>query len=293
MIGARQRVITVGIPAHNEETTIRTTVEKLLSQRLPSGTRMELIVCANACKDRTASIVRELGRANPRVKLIETPERGKPNAINLIKRHANGRELFFCDADTLVEPDGVAKMLSVLDNKPELMAVTVKSAPYITSRPNQVERISHISMKTYPGRFICGQFFGIRRDALPQIPRHIINEDAWLSATLGMERFQILPEVQTQTMVPHTIGGFLQQRTRTWAGWHQLHQIGLIPRTGIFNGGVQRALSKELTFGERLQFALFGVPARAYSVKQGRVNFEKDTYKRGWKPPTRKPFQKE
>jgi hypothetical protein len=70
--------------AYNEEANIGPAVASILSQALRTGTIEELIVVASGCEDRTAEIVTEASRTDPRVRLIEQSCReGKASAINL------------------------------------------------------------------------------------------------------------------------------------------------------------------------------------------------------------------
>jgi len=83
-----ERTISIGIPARNEEKTIAETVNALRNQRLPAGTKAEIMVCVNASADRTAEIVREIAWQDKRVVLLETARAGKHNALNLMEKKA-------------------------------------------------------------------------------------------------------------------------------------------------------------------------------------------------------------
>jgi glycosyltransferase involved in cell wall biosynthesis len=90
------RMISVVIPAHNEERYLPKTLEAL--QRQNYGW-FEVIVVANGCTDRTREVAR--GRCN---RLIVLSERGLGVARNLGARMARGDILLFLDADTILEP---------------------------------------------------------------------------------------------------------------------------------------------------------------------------------------------
>lgn len=93
---AAARMISVIIPAHNEERYLKQTLEGL--QRQNYGW-FEVIVVANGCTDRTREIAR--GRCH---RLIVLSERNLGVARNLGARMARGDILLFLDADTILEP---------------------------------------------------------------------------------------------------------------------------------------------------------------------------------------------
>jgi glycosyltransferase involved in cell wall biosynthesis len=90
-----QPMISVIIPAHNEEECLPTTLEALKAQDYP---RFETIVVTNGCTDRTAEVVR--GHCD---QLFELEERGLGPARNLGAERARGELLVFLDADTVLE----------------------------------------------------------------------------------------------------------------------------------------------------------------------------------------------
>lgn len=92
-------MISVIVPAHNEEAYLRETLEALKRQRYP---RHEVIVIANGCSDGTADIARDHCD-----RLIVISQKGISLARNLGARMASGDLLVFLDADTLLEPDAL------------------------------------------------------------------------------------------------------------------------------------------------------------------------------------------
>ena len=90
------RLISVIIPAHNEEQYLGKTLEALQKQNYGW---FEVIVVANGCTDRTKEIAR--GKCQ---RLIVLSERSLGVARNLGARMARGEILLFLDADTLLEP---------------------------------------------------------------------------------------------------------------------------------------------------------------------------------------------
>jgi len=90
------RMISVIIPAHNEEKYLGATLEALEKQDYGW---FEAVVVANGCTDGTAEVAR--GRCH---RLIVLSQKSLGVARNLGARMAKGEVLVFLDADTLLDP---------------------------------------------------------------------------------------------------------------------------------------------------------------------------------------------
>src|SRR3954449_6758489 len=110
-------LISVLIPARNEERSIRAAVESVLSSR---DVDLELIVLDDHSEDRTSRIVREMGR-DSRLRLEAAPELpagwcGKQFACFTLARLASREILVFLDADVRLEPYGLSRMAAFLQS---------------------------------------------------------------------------------------------------------------------------------------------------------------------------------
>ncbi len=92
-------MISVIIPAHNEEGYLGQTLEALENQNYP---RFEVIVVPNGCSDQTAAIAET--RCD---RLLVLPEGGISRARNFGAGLARGELLLFLDADTILEPNAL------------------------------------------------------------------------------------------------------------------------------------------------------------------------------------------
>lgn len=88
-------MISIIIPAHNEEEVLPRTLQALKDQ---SYKNFETVVVTNGCTDRTAEVIR--GQCD---QLYELEERGLGPARNLGAARAKGELLLFLDADTILE----------------------------------------------------------------------------------------------------------------------------------------------------------------------------------------------
>src|SRR5271168_3058957 len=100
--GGARPVVSIIIPARNEEANLGACLESLIAQ---TGTDFEIIVVDDNSTDRTGAIATSF----PKAKVIEAAAlpmgwTGKNNAVATGARHARGQWLLFTDADTIHMP---------------------------------------------------------------------------------------------------------------------------------------------------------------------------------------------
>ncbi|OLR90791.1 glycosyltransferase [Actinokineospora bangkokensis] len=84
--------VSVVVPAHNEAGVLGRTLRALLDGAAPG--ELDVVVVANACTDGTADVARAFG-----VRVVETAEPGKANALVLGDRACTGFPRLYLDAD--------------------------------------------------------------------------------------------------------------------------------------------------------------------------------------------------
>ncbi len=136
-----QSILSVNIAAHNEEDYIGDCLTSLLQQDDTAG-RVEVVVAANACSDRTAEVVSgfqsRFEDRNWRLVLLNITEPGKPNAFNQGDLLTTGSSTIYLDADVRCDPELLGQLRAVLGQPRPLYATgTLKVAPpqtWITRR---------------------------------------------------------------------------------------------------------------------------------------------------------------
>jgi len=113
------RMISIIIPAHNEEAYLGATLEALERHNYE---RFEIIIVANGCTDRTPLVAR--GRCD---RLIVLSLKNLGLSRNLGARMANGEVLLFLDADTILEPMALRRIAQ--DFTKQYAAGTVRGRP--------------------------------------------------------------------------------------------------------------------------------------------------------------------
>ncbi|HTQ15240.1 MAG TPA: glycosyltransferase [Rhizomicrobium sp.] len=112
--GEESALVSVIIPAFNEEAVIASTVRGILASTYKN---LEIIVIDDGSKDGTLSVLeREFG-GNARVHTFGIPNGGKANALNVGLGHASGEVVVALDADTQFEADTIARLVRWFANQ--------------------------------------------------------------------------------------------------------------------------------------------------------------------------------
>jgi glycosyltransferase involved in cell wall biosynthesis len=173
--------VSIIIPARNEEASLGTCLESLVSQR---GVGFEIIVVDDHSIDRT----REIASSFAGVRVIEAgplPQgwTGKNNAVACGARAARGEWLLFTDADTVHLAGSIARALAeakehtaeMLSYSPEQIAVTfweMAILPVVFAELARQYPPSKVSDPSSPIAAANGQFILIRRETYGAVGGH-------------------------------------------------------------------------------------------------------------------------
>ena len=114
-------MLSIIIPANNEEAYIAACLEGLLAQTLTAARAggVEVLVAATGCTDRTVAVAESLA---PRfaakgweLVVLDIPEGGKSNALNRTDATARGGMRAYLDADVICSPGLLEKIHAALD----------------------------------------------------------------------------------------------------------------------------------------------------------------------------------
>jgi cellulose synthase/poly-beta-1,6-N-acetylglucosamine synthase-like glycosyltransferase/spore germination protein YaaH/peptidoglycan/xylan/chitin deacetylase (PgdA/CDA1 family) len=103
-----QPLVSVLVPARDEEAAIADTVRSALASDYPA---LEVIVVDDGSADATAARALEAAAGDPRLHVLQQPNRGKAAALNLALAEAKGEIVVTIDADTAVEPQAIALLV--------------------------------------------------------------------------------------------------------------------------------------------------------------------------------------
>lgn len=107
-------LVTLVVPARNEEGYIRACLDSIVAQTVGID-RLEVFVADGRSEDRTRAIVEEYGAQYPSIRLLDNPRRITPCAFNVGIAAATAPFIGFVSAHSTLAPDYVAECLDALE----------------------------------------------------------------------------------------------------------------------------------------------------------------------------------
>jgi peptidoglycan-N-acetylglucosamine deacetylase len=107
-------LVSVIVPAYNEERVIAQTIRSLLASSYPE---FEIIVVDDGSTDNTCEVVRNQFSDDTRVALFTKENAGKAEALNFGLRRARGEIIVALDADTIFEPTTISALARRFDDQ--------------------------------------------------------------------------------------------------------------------------------------------------------------------------------
>jgi cellulose synthase/poly-beta-1,6-N-acetylglucosamine synthase-like glycosyltransferase len=223
--------LTIGIPALNEEKTISELLRALLKQRLDKVVLKEIIVNVSGSTDNTETHVKEMIKADSRIKLISGGKReGKASALNDILREARGDILLFIDGDVVLEKDAVLNLLEPFFQDEQVGVCSGNTMPLkqredffgfasLFIRSLHHEMCNYLmSMGLVPK--VNGSFYAVRRDVLKSLPITVISDDEYASLLAQKKGYKIVyvPDALVYTEDPSSFGSFVEWQKRIISG---------------------------------------------------------------------------
>ena len=237
-----QPLVSVLVPAYNEENVIADTVGSALASHYP---KLEVIVVDDGSTDETSARVLESFGHEPRVRLLHQVNYGKSAALNHALAEASGEVIITIDADTTVDPEAIPRLVRhFADPRIGAVAGNVKvmnrnrwltrwqALEYITSQNLEKRAFDLLNcIPVVPGAVgawraeamrSCGGFAG-----------ETVAEDTDLTLTIRRHGWKILYDEDAigRTEVPDTMEALIRQRFRWTFGtlqafWKHRDAIG-------------------------------------------------------------------
>lgn len=107
-------MVSVIIPAYNASGTIKKAVKSVLAQ---TYTDFELIIVDDGSTDNTYTFCQSLSNTNERIRVIHQENKGSIQARLAGIKQAEGKYIFFLDADDWISPDALEKLLAASNNQ--------------------------------------------------------------------------------------------------------------------------------------------------------------------------------
>ena len=223
-----QPAVAVLVPAYNEEKVIEQTVRSVLASDYP---RLRAIVIDDGSKDSTLDVAREAFKneiATGRVTVLTKPNSGKADALNYGLEHVNEELFVGIDADTIIAPDAIAKLVAHFsDPRVGAMAGNAKvgnrvnlwtrwqALEYITSQNFERRALNILdAVSVVPGAIGAWRTAAVREAGCYQ--HDTVAEDADLTMALLQEGYHVNYEDRAlaYTEAPSTATALMRQRFR-------------------------------------------------------------------------------
>lgn len=217
--------VSIIVPGYNEEITAPKTVENLLRIDYPD---FEIVFVDDGSKDNTFKNIAELYGTHPKVKVFTKPNGGKASALNYGIGFATGDILVCIDADTVLKPDAVSRMVPYFSDP---LVAAVAGNVKVGNRKNLLTRwqsIEYITSQNFDRRafdqlnaimVVPGAIGAFRRDAVQKagmFTTDTLAEDCDLTLRLLRAGYKIRTcnEAYAYTEVPETLKMLVKQRFR-------------------------------------------------------------------------------
>ncbi len=226
-------VVSILIPAYNEEKTILKTLESVHHLEYPLE-KLDIMVIDDGSTDKTKSIIKDYIKDKSHFKLRSHPNCGKAASLNKGLAVARG-EFFSClDADSFVDPWTIKKMLAFYyaQNDPALAIITPAMKVYnpttVLEKIQWLEYIviifvarlsSHLdSLYVAPGPFSLYRTKIINE--LGGFDEMTLTEDQEIAYRVQKHQYKIKQcfDGYVYTTAPQKIGSFYRQRRRWYLG---------------------------------------------------------------------------
>ena len=216
-------MISIIIPAHNEETVIARGLRAILTGAEPG--ELEVIVACNGCTDRTAEIACAFG---PPVRVVEIEQASKVAALNAADEVATGFPRFYIDADVVLDLRSIRAMAVVLERGEALFAT-----------PSLAMDLSHStwSVRTFyrvwtqlPYNRVGGQVgtgvYALSRAGRARFDRFpdVINDDGFARFSFAPHERVTVADAVSHVAPPRTLRTLIRAKTRVRLGRIQLRQ---------------------------------------------------------------------
>jgi len=134
---SRTPLVSVFIPAHNEETTIAESVHSIYQSRYQN---LEVIVINDASTDRTQEILDGLQQQYPKLRVLQLHKnQGKAQGLNLALAISHGEVIMTLDADSMLDENAISWAVWHFITFPRVGAVT--GNPRVRNRSTLLARL--------------------------------------------------------------------------------------------------------------------------------------------------------
>ena len=224
--------VSVIIPAHNEEDSIKDTIQSVFDSDYKG--KIETIVVNDGSTDKTVEIINYMKKSNKQIKLLHTNHVGKAKALNYGVTKTKYDYILFLDADSSIEKQTIKEIIKPLQDT-EIASSSGSVRAKITKNPltwfQDFDYIvssgwRYISSKIGAVSVLPG-FFAIKKSVFLKVNgfnADTLTEDFEITLRLAKKGYKAVvnPNAVMFTTTPSTFKSLLKQRIRWGRGTLQV-----------------------------------------------------------------------
>lgn len=213
--------ISVVVPLYNEAGIIREKLVNLLESDYPAY-RLEIVFVDGGSTDGSLSILRDALPSDRRIRVYESPEKGKINQLNHVLTRLTGEFVVITDADGLMTPSTLRELAMEFMADESVWVVGAYSRPTDTiwrdrcfwdsqNRGRLIESDAHSSS------IVIATCYAFRRGLLRQFPEDVVADDvhvAFLAHSSGRRVVYSRKAMVVESRGPCGISEFLSHKFR-------------------------------------------------------------------------------
>lgn len=228
-----QPKVSILVPVQNEENVIERLLQRLVNLTYKNK---EIIIVEDGSTDKTPSICRSWVEQYPKlIKCFQnTKSNGKPSAINFAAKEATGEIVALYDADTIVEPDILEKIVphfhdsSTMAVQGELESLNpdesiITRLSVINDFIVNLQQLGREKLNLFVPLLGTNQY--IRRSILEEVgywDPNALSEDTEISVKLARKGYKVkYVPIKAKVEAPAKLRVFLRQRMKWLRGYTQ------------------------------------------------------------------------
>jgi len=145
--------VTIAVPCWNEEKTVEKTVNSLLNLNYPKD-KLKILLIDDGSKDKTWKIIQKFSN-NSNIKIFHKENGGKYTALNLGLENSDSEFFGGLDADSVVDPESLVRIMSYFERDP--MAMAVAPSVVVNNPQNMIQNAqkAEYNMGVYLKKMLC------------------------------------------------------------------------------------------------------------------------------------------
>lgn len=213
----KRPMVSVVMPVYNRADVVGQAIESILNQTYQD---FEFVIVDDGSTDDTPAVLKKYADQDKRIRIITHDQnKGIAAARNTAQKNARGKYLAIMDSDDLALPIRLEKQVLVMEEHPDIDAVTADWKPIGEPVQNKwLENPEKYSFVQYQGRFPVGMFFTNCYANVPSVIRRSFVKKHGISYNLDL----MVGEDYDYWMQMIMAGGKLAR----------IHQVTMLVRTG-------------------------------------------------------------